>query len=209
MTGRRTTMSTKVALYYRVSTRRDQTTENQRIELRRYCERQGWQVAGEYDDSGVSGAKGDRSALAQMMQDAARGRFKVVCVWKIDRLARSVADLLNILATLRSQGVDFVSTTQAIDTTTSYGKMVMTFLGAIAEFERSLIVERVKVGIERAKSEGVRFGRPRVGFDVSRALQMKRQGRTWGQVARELGVAHSTVRRIVTPLLKSPVGETA
>ena len=201
-------MDKRVGLYLRVSTKRDsakggQTTQNQMGELQKYCERQGWAVAEVYDDSGVSGAKSDRPSLSRLLKDAAQGRFDVVAVWKIDRLARSVADLLNILATLRSHGVDFVSTTQAIDTTTSYGKMVMTFLGAIAEFERDLIVERVKVGIERAKSEGVRFGRPRVGFDVNRAVQMKRQGHTWGQVAKELGVAHSTVRRMVTPLLKS------
>ena len=173
-------MNKKVAIYVRVSTKRDQTTQNQTGELQKYCERQDWKVAEVYDDSGVSGTKSDRPALSRMMNDAAQGRFQVVCVWKIDRLARSVADLLNILSTLRSHGVDFVSTTQALDTTTSYGKMVMTFLGAIAEFERDLICERVKVGIERAKAEGVQFGRPRVGFDVNRAVQLKRQGRTWG-----------------------------
>ena len=137
-------MSKKVAIYVRVSTKRDQTTENQRIELQKYCERQGWQVADVYDDSGISGSKSDRPAVARMMKDAAQGKVQVVCVWKIDRLARSVADLLNILSTLRSHGVDFVSTTQAIDTTTSCGKMVMVFLGAIAEFERDLIIERVR-----------------------------------------------------------------
>ncbi len=202
-------MNKKAALYLRVSTRRDQTTENQRREVERYCERQGWQVVEVYDDSGVSGSKSERPALSRMMKDAAQGRFEVVCVWKIDRLARSVADLLNILSALRSHGVDFVSTTQAIDTSSSYGKMVLVFLGAIAEFERDLICERVKSGIERAKADGVRFGRPRVGFDVNRAVQMKRQGKNWRDVSRELGVAHSTVRRIVSPLLKSPVAENA
>jgi DNA invertase Pin-like site-specific DNA recombinase len=197
-------MSKRVAIYVRVSTRRDQTTQNQIGELQKYCERQGWQVVELYDDSGVSGAKSDRPALSMMLKDAAKGRFDLICVWKIDRLARSVADLLNILSNLRSHGVDFVSTTQAIDTTTSYGKMVMTFLGAIAEFERDLICERITVGIERAKQDGVRFGRPHVGFDVNRAVQLKREGRTWGQIAKGLGVAHSTLRRMVTPLLKSP-----
>ncbi len=195
-------MSTTAAIYMRVSTS-GQTCENQRRELESYCQRQDWKVGQVYEDNGISGTKRDRPALTQMMADATHGKFDVVCVWKIDRLARSVANLLNILSTLRSHGVDFVSATQSIDTTSSYGKMVVTFLGAIAEFERDLIVERVNVGIQRAKAEGVRFGRPRVGFDVNRAVQLKRQGRTWGEVAKELGVAHSTMRRMVTPLLKS------
>ena len=155
-------VSKRVAIYVRVSTRRDQTTQNQTGELERFCERSGWQIVETYDDSGVSGSKSDRPSLSRMMKDAAQGRFDVVCVWKIDRLARSVADLLNIMSVLRSHGIDFVSSTQAIDTTTSYGKMVITFLGAIAEFERDLICERVKVGIERAKAEGTILGRPRI-----------------------------------------------
>ena len=99
-----------------------------------YCKRQGWKVVRVYDDSGFSGAKDDRPALNEMLQDANKGKFDVLCCWKIDRLARSTAHLLHILTQLKNAGVDFCSTTQAIDTTTSYGKMVMTFLGAIAEF---------------------------------------------------------------------------
>ena len=199
-------MSKRVAIYTRVSTKRDQTSENQKMELQRFCDRQqDWQIVEIYDDSGISGTKSDRPALTKMMKDASKGRFDVICVWKIDRLARSVSDLLNILNSLRGYGVDFISTTQSIDTTTSYGKMVTTFLGAIAEFERELIIERVKVGIERAKSDGVRFGRPRVGFDVNKAVELKLKGQTWRQVAKELGVAHSTLRRVLTPLLKNHV----
>jgi len=192
-----------VALYLRVSSNQ-QTVENQRLELEKYCQRQDWPIVKVYEDSGLSGKSADRPALQEMLRDAGKGTFSCLVTWKIDRIARSVVDLLNVLTTLKNCGVDFVSTTQAIDTTTSYGKMVMTFLGAVAEFERDLICERVKVGIERAKAEGVRFGRPRVGFDVNRAVQLKRQGKTWGDVAGELGIAHSTVRRIVTPLLKNP-----
>lgn len=198
----------KVALYLRVSTNQ-QTVENQRLELEKYCERQAWQIAKVYEDSGLSGKTADRPALQEMLKDAAKNRFSVLAVWKIDRLARSVVDLLNILNTLRSHGVDFCSTTQAIDTTTSYGKMVLTFLAAIAEFERETIVERVRCGLSRAKANGVRLGRPRVGFDVSKALQMKQDGSSWKQIARELKISSATLRRTATPLLKNPQPRTA
>src|ERR1039457_1018978 len=125
----------KVAIYMRVSTS-GQTVENQRLELEAYCQRQGWTITKVYEDSGFSGSKSDRPALNEMLSDASKGLFAAILVWKIDRLARSTADLLRILLTLKNHGVDFVSTTQAIDTTTSYGRMVLTFLGAIAEFER-------------------------------------------------------------------------
>jgi DNA invertase Pin-like site-specific DNA recombinase len=106
----------KVALYLRVSTSQ-QTVENQRLELDKYCERQGWQIVKVYEDSGFSGSKSDRPALNEMLRDAGKSKFQVVVCWKIDRLARSTADLLNILLTLKNNGVDFCSTTQAIDTT--------------------------------------------------------------------------------------------
>lgn len=195
--------SKNVALYLRVSTSQ-QTVENQRLELEKYCERQGWVVAKVYEDSGISGKSADRPALQEMLKDAAKGRFAVLVVWKIDRLARSVVDLLNILNSLRSHGVDFCSTTQAIDTTTSYGKMVLTFLGAIAEFERETIVERVKAGISRAKANGVRLGRPRVAFDVNRAIRMRDQeGAGYKQIAKALGIPRTTVYRTLGAIPKT------
>jgi DNA invertase Pin-like site-specific DNA recombinase len=198
----------KVALYLRVSTSQ-QTVENQRLELEKYCERQGWQIVKVYEDSGFSGSKSDRPALNEMLRDAGKSKFQVVVCWKIDRLARSTADLLNILLTLKNHGVDFCSTTQAIDTTTSYGRMVMTFLGAIAEFERETIVERVRSGLDRAKANGVKLGRPRAGFDVSKAIELKRNGMSWADISKELKTSNSTIRRIVTPLLKIPHIENA
>ncbi len=193
----------KVAMYLRVSTS-SQTCENQKRELEAYCQRQGWVIAKVYEDSGYSGSKSDRPALNQMLADATFGKFAVLVVWKIDRLARSTSDLLNILTTLKSHGVDFCSTTQAIDTTTSYGKMVMTFLGAIAEFERDTIIERVKSGIERAKANGVKLGRPRVAFDVKRALELRdQQGMGYKQVAKALGVPRTTVYRTLAGIPKT------
>jgi DNA invertase Pin-like site-specific DNA recombinase len=190
----------KVAVYLRVSTA-TQTVENQRLELEAYCQRMGWVVTQTYEDSGISGTKYDRPALQKMLKDAAKGKFDVLMVWKIDRLARSTSDLLSILQQLKALGVDFISTTQSIDTTSSMGKMVLTFLGAIAEFERDTIVERVKCGIQRAKSEGVQLGRPRVGFDVNRVLAMKSEGYSWKQISKELKVSSATIRRMATPLL--------
>jgi len=197
----------KVALYLRVSTHQ-QTVENQRRELEAYCLRQGWTIAKVYEDSGYSGSKSDRPALNAMLADATFGKFAVLVVWKIDRLARSTLDLLNILTTLRNHGIDFVATTQAIDTGSSAGRMLVSFLGAIAEFEREMIVERVRSGLARAQAQGVKLGRPRVGFDVNQALQMKQGGSSWGVIAKELKVSSATLRRGLTPLLKNPKAET-
>jgi DNA invertase Pin-like site-specific DNA recombinase len=193
----------KVALYIRVSTNQ-QTTENQRKELEVYCKRQGWKIAEVYDDSGVSGSTDRRPALDKMLKDATTGKFSTVVIWKIDRMARSVVNLLQTLQTLQAAGVGFVSTTQQLDTTTAYGRMVLTFLGAIAEFEKSLIVERVCSGLQRAKANGVKLGRPKVEFDLEKAVQMKKQKKTWSEISSLLNVSRATVRRMVTPLLKNP-----
>ena len=198
----------KAALYIRVS-KASQTTDNQRRELEAYCKRQEWEIAGVYDDSGVSGAVAERPALNRLLKDATAGKLDVVVVWKIDRMARSVTHLLQVLQQLQAAGIAFVSTTQAIDTTSAYGRMVLTFLGAIAEFERSLIVERVCAGLARAKAEGVKLGRPRAGFDVNGALTMKKEGRSWSEVAKALGVSVATIRRTVSPLLNNPVSKAA
>lgn len=199
-----TTMKTKrVAQYLRVSTN-GQTTENQSIELRRYCERQGWKIVKVYEDHAISGSQHDRPSLNAMLADAQKDMFDVVVVWKIDRLARSTAHLLEILNLLRASHVDFCSSTQGIDTTTAHGRMVFTFLGAISEFERELITERVTAGIARAKQNGVQFGRPRVGYDINRALELRKGGLSWGQLAKKLGVSSATLRRAIYPLLKSP-----
>ncbi|MBM4142860.1 MAG: hypothetical protein FJ225_04590 [Lentisphaerae bacterium] len=146
-----------------------------------YCRRQGWQVVEVYDDTGVSGAKADRPGLNRLLADAARHRFDVV--------------VLSVLQRLQAAGVGFVSTTQQIDTTSAYGRMVLTFLGAIAEFERELIVERVKAGQARARAEGVKIGRPRVAFDVGKAIELRENGLGYKQIARTLGVPRTTLFR--------------
>jgi len=200
----RKTKMKKAGLYCRVSTR-GQTTENQRLQLEEYCQRQKWRVAGLYEDVGISGSKDDRPAFGRMMKDAEAGKLDVVVVWKIDRLARSTAHLLNTITELKEWGVGFAASTQGISTESSAGRMLTTFLGAIAEFERELIVERVKAGIDRVRSEGVKLGRPRVGFDVAEALRLRdEQGLGYKQVARHLGVARTTVYRTLRAIPKNP-----
>lgn len=191
----------KVAIYVRVSTS-GQTVENQERELTAHCQRQGWVVYKIYRDEGFSGAVADRPALKEMMADARLGKFNLLVVWKIDRLARSISHLLEVLTELKSLGIGFVSLTEAINTETAQGRMIANFLGSIAEFERELVVERVRSGMARAKAAGVRIGRPRAGFDVNEAIRLKQDGQSWSQVAKAVGASSATIRRVVTPLLK-------
>jgi DNA invertase Pin-like site-specific DNA recombinase len=151
----------KVALYVRVSTA-SQTTENQRLELERVASLRGWTIVETYTDQGISGAKDrrERPALDKMLKDAVRGRFDLIAVWSIDRLGRSLQHLIETVNQLQSVGVDLYMHQQAIDTTTPAGKLAFSIFGAFSEFERSLIRERVKAGLDRAKRNGTKLGRP-------------------------------------------------
>ena len=162
-------------------------------ELREYCERRGWAVAGEYVDTGISGAKDRRPELDRLMADAHRRRFDVVAVWKFDRFARSVSHLLRALDTFRVLGIEFVSLSESLDTVTPAGRMVFTVLGAVAELERSLIAERVRAGLRNAKAKGKRLGRPRVAVDRALIAQLRSSGLSWPKIARQLGVSVGTV----------------
>ena len=191
----------KVAIYVRVSTS-GQTVENQERELLAHCQRQGWQVFKVYRDEGFSGAVADRPALKEMMADARLKKYDLLAVWKIDRIARSISHLIEVLSELKTLGVGFISLTEAINTETAQGRMLCSFLGAIGEFEREMTIERVRSGMARAKAAGVRIGRPRAGFDVNEAIRLKQDGQSWSQVAKAVGASSATVRRIITPLLK-------
>jgi DNA invertase Pin-like site-specific DNA recombinase len=194
--------ATRCAIYCRVSTDA-QNTENQKRDLLRYCESRGWEIFETFEDVGISGAKDDRPGLNALMKAAKQRQFTSVVVWKFDRFARSTQHLLRALEEFRALGIDFVSCSEGIDTSTPMGKMIFTFLGAIAEFERSLIQERVKAGIARAQEDGVHCGRPRVGFDVNTAIELKRQGLSWKKLSTRMGVSISTLRRVLTPLMST------
>jgi DNA invertase Pin-like site-specific DNA recombinase len=186
----------RVALYARVSTANNgQDPTMQTRELREYCERRGWTVAGEYVDVGISGTKEKRPELDRLMADAHRRRVDVVAVWKFDRMARSVSHLLRVLETFDALGVHFVSLSEAIDTATPAGKMVFTVLGAVAELERSLIVERVKAGLRNARAKGKRLGRPRVTVDARRIAMLRKGGASWATVCDETGLSRGTAQR--------------
>jgi DNA invertase Pin-like site-specific DNA recombinase len=153
-------------------------------------------LAGEYVDAGVSGTKEKRPELDKLMADAHRRRFDVVAVWKFDRMARSVSHLLRVLETFKAQGIEFVSFSEQMDTSTPAGKMVFTVLGAVAELERSLIVERVKAGLRNARAKGKRLGRPRTILDTKRIATLRAQGVGWKRIAAGLGVGVGTIYRV-------------
>jgi DNA invertase Pin-like site-specific DNA recombinase len=179
----------RAALYARVSTANNsQDPTMQTRELREYCERRGWHVVGEYVDVGISGAKEKRPELDRLMVDGHRRGFDAVVVWKFDRFARSVSHLLRAMETFRSLGIEFVSFSEQMDTTTPAGKMVFTVLGAVAELERSLIVERVKAGLRNARAKGKRLGRPRRLLDTKAIAGLRTQGVGWKRIAADMGV---------------------
>jgi len=184
----------RAAIYGRISTsNHGQDIGLQTRELRQFCEARGWQIAGEYLDEGISGAKDSRPELNRLMADAHRRRFDVVAVWRFDRFARSVSHLLRALEQFNSLGIAFVSLSEQIDTTTPTGKMIFTVLGAVAELERSLIAERVRAGLRNARAKGKRLGRPRVAVDAAQIARLRAQGRSWPQIARELKLSVGTV----------------
>ncbi len=184
----------KVALYCRCSTS-EQSPEMQLRELRDYCQRRGWTIAGEYIDSGLSGAKDSRPELNRLMDDAHKRLFDCVTVWKFDRFARSVSHLLRALETFKSLGVEFVSYSEAIDTSTPIGKMTLTVLGAVAELERSLIIERTRAGQRLAKLNGKHVGRPRATVNDAEIQNLLTAGNSMSEVGALLGVSASTICR--------------
>ena len=189
----------KVALYLRVSTS-DQTTKNQRRELMAVAKRHGWKITEIFEDAGVSGAKGrtHRPGLDALLKAIARRQVDMVAAWSVDRLGRSLQDLVGFLQELHAKNVDLYLHQQGIDTTTPAGKAMFQMLGVFSEFERSIIKERVKAGLARAKSEGRRLGRPKVGADVEAAIIRERaSGKGMRRVAKDLKVGVSVVQRVI------------
>jgi DNA invertase Pin-like site-specific DNA recombinase len=189
----------RCAIYARVSTF-DQEPENQLAEIRRYVGARCW-TAVDYVDRGISGAKDRRPALDQLLIDARRRRIDVVVVWRLDRLGRNLRHLITLLEELQALGIAFVSLNEGIDATTPAGKLQMHILGAIAEFERARIAERVKAGLQRARAQGTRLGRPR---RVRPAVvipggSVREAGRAWG-------VSKSTAARWINSGRGAPAG---
>ena len=191
----------RAAIYARVSTRNGhQDPETQLLALRQVAERAGWLIVEEYVDHGISGAKGrdKRPAFDRLMKDATRRRFEVVMAWSVDRLGRSLHDLVAFLGEVHAQGVDLYLDRQGVDTTTPGGKALFQMMGVFAEFEREIIRERVCAGLEKARANGKRLGRPTVPASVEHSIRAARQtGKGQLAIARELGVGVSTVRRVL------------
>src|SRR5260221_10349636 len=189
-------MSGRVAIYARVSTtNHGQDVGMQTRELRQFADARGWQLAGEYIDAGVSGAKDSRPELNRLMAEAHKRRFDVVCVWRFDRFARSVSHLLRALETFKALGIDFVSYSEQMDTSTPAGKMVFTVLGVGAELGRAPIAQRVRAGLRNARAKGKRLGRPRVTVDTVEIAALRSQGLSWAKIREELCLGEGTVRR--------------
>jgi DNA invertase Pin-like site-specific DNA recombinase len=186
----------RAALYLRVSTI-DQHPETQGLDLRRFAAERGYEIVQEYVDHGVSGMKVRRPALDQLLKDAHRRRFDAVIVWSCDRLARSTKHFLQVLDELNELGIQFLSQRETIDTEGPLGRAIVVIISAIAELERSLIVERVRAGMRRAKLEGRRIGRTPLDVDREEVVRDRLAGLSLTKVAKKYSVSRATVCRFV------------
>lgn len=186
----------RAALYARVSTLSGQSPEMQLAELRDYCRRRGWAIAGEYVDVGISGAKERRPELNRLLAECRRRRVDAVVVYRYERFARSLRHLVNALGDFDALGIQFVSLHEGVDTSTPNGRLVFGIFASIAEFERELICERVRSGMAAARARGARIGRPRKPVDADKVADLRAQRASWRKIARELDVGIGTVRRV-------------
>src|SRR5216683_1368209 len=196
----------RIALYARVSTSNgQQDPEMQLRELREYAEHRGLTIVGDYIDR-MTGSKDSRPSLNRLMADAGRRKFDAVLVWKLDRFGRSLRHLVNALAELEAMGLTFISLRDNLDLSTPSGRLMFQIIGAMAEFERSLIQERVKAGLRNARAKGKRLGRPPVFVSQSRLDTLRASGASWRAISKELGVGVGTARRISLRRFKKPCG---
>jgi DNA invertase Pin-like site-specific DNA recombinase len=194
----------RAAIYARVSTNNGQNPEMQLEEVRQYCARREMTIVREYVDKGISGAKEHRPALDQLIADCRRRTVDCVVVYRYDRFARSLRQLVNALEEFRALGIDFVSLHEGVDTSTPNGRLVFGIFASIAEFERELISDRVRSGIALAKSHGKRLGRPRVVVDRLRIATLRKEGRSWAEICDALDISKGTAQRAVLTLPKNP-----
>jgi DNA invertase Pin-like site-specific DNA recombinase len=200
------TLAKRVALYARVSTcNGQQDPELQLRELREYARLRGLTIVGEYIDR-ISGSKDSRPALNRLMADASQRKFDAVLVWKLDRFGRSLRHLVNALAELEALGLTFISLRDNLDLSTPSGRLMFQIIGAMAEFERSLIQERVKAGLRNARAKGKRLGRPPVFVSQSRLETLRATGASWRAISKELGVGVGTAHRISQQRSQNPCG---
>jgi DNA invertase Pin-like site-specific DNA recombinase len=195
----------RAALYVRVSTDR-QTVANQIAQLTKIAKGRGWQIVQTFTDAGISGGKGrkDRPGLDEMLRQAQRHRFDVVMAWAVDRIGRSLIDLLGTIQHLEACGVDLYLDQQAIDTTTPAGKLMFQVTGAFAEFERSLMRQRIRAGLERAVANGKTLGRPlNDPLALDKARKRLSSGLGINKVARQVGLSNSTVARLKAEMVAS------
>lgn len=202
----------RVGLYARCSTHNGQDPELQMSELREYASRRGWEVAGEFVDAGVSGSRDRRPQLDALMDLARRRKVDAILSWKLDRWGRSLKHLVNSLAELESLGVAFVALRDNLDLSTPSGRLMFHVIGAMAEFEKSLIQERVKAGLRNARAKGKRIGRPRVYVDCRQVRSLRTQGVSWRMIAKQMGVGTPTLfraleRRNETPTVREAAND--
>lgn len=186
----------RAAIYARVSTP-DQHLENQILDLKKLSAQRGFEVVKEYCDRGISGNKAKRPGLDSMMADARRGEFSVVLVAAFDRIARSTKNFLEIVDELSELGIEFISAREAIDTSGPMGRMFLTMVGSIAELERSLIVERIKAGMRRARIEGRRLGRTPLDVNRDALVRDRLAGMSLTDVAKKYRISRASVVRVV------------
>jgi DNA invertase Pin-like site-specific DNA recombinase len=199
----------RAAVYARVSTNNGQDPHMQIRELREYCKRRGWDIAGEYVEAGVSGAKEHRPQLDALLTVCRKRRVDAVVVYRYDRFARSLRQLVNALEEFRSLGIEFISLHEGVDTSTPNGRLVFGIFASIAEFERELIRDRVKSGIAAARSKGKRLGRPRVSVDAERIIALRASGLSWPKIAAELGISVGTAYQAAKKLSTIPAKNAA
>lgn len=193
----------KAAIYARVSTNNGQNPEMQLAEIRQYCLKREWTVVKEYVDKGISGSKEHRPALDSLLVDCQKRALDCVVVYRYDRFARSLRQLVNALEEFRALGIDFVSLHEGVDTSTPNGRLVFGIFASIAEFERELIRDRVKSGLALAKSRGKQLGRPRVSVDCLQIACLRKQGRSWSEICSLLEVSKGTAQRALLALPKN------
>jgi len=201
----------RVAIYARVSTA-DQTSDNQLLDLRKYCASRGWTVVDEFVDNAISGSKKDRPRLRSLMEFAWPGVVDCVLVWRFDRFARSLSHLVQALDTFRERGVDFASHQERIDTSTSQGKLMFGIFASFSEFERNLIQERIYAGLARARSQGKRFGAPPLPDIKRQEILALRGTASIRSIAARVGVSKSLVQKVLStkggPIVASTIDGT-